>query len=137
MSFYAILLTIADDNELDEFPLYDTTSEPCKQLRSIRICRNGMTSLNVERHFPRLESLYVDGNSLKEVHGLEHLRRLRTFSARDQLLNNDADTEACVESLVKNTDVHNLYISLNTSSTSNDLNSHRWVSKSCLTTSDN
>jgi hypothetical protein len=29
------------------------------------------------------------------------------------LLNNDADTEACVESLVKNTDVHNLYISLN------------------------
>jgi hypothetical protein len=72
-----------------------------------------MTSLNVERHFPRLESLYVDGNSLKEVNGLEHLRRLRTFSARDQLLSNDADTEVCVGNLVKNTDVHNLYISLN------------------------
>ncbi|KAF9695895.1 hypothetical protein EKO04_006070 [Ascochyta lentis] len=102
-----------DDNELDEFPLSDTPTEPCKHLRSIRICRNGMTLLDVDGHFPRLESLYVDGNSLTHVSGLEHLRRLRTFSARQQLLGTDLDAETCVSNLVRNTDVHNLYISLN------------------------
>lgn len=102
-----------DDNELDEFPLSDAPSDPCKHLRSLRICRNGMTLLDVDGHFPRLEALYVDGNSLTHVTGLEHLRRLRTFSARDQTLSNDSDTESCVENLVRNTEVHNLYISLN------------------------
>lgn len=75
-----------DDNELDEFPLSDVPSEPCKHLRSLRICRNGMTLLDVDGHFPKLESLYVDGNSLTHVSGLEHLRRLRTFSARNKSL---------------------------------------------------
>lgn len=102
-----------DDNELDEFPLSDTPSNPCKHLRSLRICRNGTTLLDVEGHFPRLESLYVDGNSLTHITGLEHLRRLRTFSAREQILDNDFDAETCVENLVRNSDVHNLYISLN------------------------
>ncbi|UPX10893.1 Protein nud1 [Ascochyta rabiei] len=106
-----------DDNELDEFPLSDTPTEPCKHLRSIRICRNGMTLLDVDRHFPRLESLYVDGNSLTHVSGLEHLRRLRTFSAREQILGTDLDAETCVSNLVRNTDVHNLYISLNSAYT--------------------
>jgi Leucine-rich repeat (LRR) protein len=102
-----------DDNELDEFPLSDAPSDPCKNLLSLRICRNGMTLLDVDGHFPRLESLHVDGNSLTEVAGLEHLRRLRTFSARDQTLGNDADTDICVGNMIQNTDVHNLYISLN------------------------
>ncbi|KAF1364691.1 hypothetical protein EJ07DRAFT_97641 [Lizonia empirigonia] len=102
-----------DDNELDEFPLSDVPSEPCKHLRSLRICRNGMTLLDVDGHFPKLESLYVDGNSLTHVSGLEHLRRLRTFSAREQILGNDSDAETCVSNLVRNTDVHNLYVSLN------------------------
>ncbi|KAF3043448.1 hypothetical protein E8E12_008270 [Didymella heteroderae] len=102
-----------DDNELDEFPLFDAPSDPCKHLLSLRICRNGMTLLDVDGHFPRLESLYVDGNSLAQVTGLEQLRRLRTFSARDQTLGNDSDAETCVGNLIKNTDLHNLYISLN------------------------
>lgn len=102
-----------DDNELDEFPLFDMSSEPCKNLRSLRVCRNGMTALHVDGHFPRLETLHVDGNSLTQVNGLEHLRRLRTFSAREQLLGTNADTEDCIGNLVRNTDVHNLYISLN------------------------
>lgn len=72
-----------------------------------------MTSLDVDGHFPRLESLYVDGNSLSEVNGLEHLRRLRTFSAREQILDVDSGGESRVSRLVENTDVHNLYISLN------------------------
>ncbi|KAJ8106459.1 hypothetical protein OPT61_g9523 [Boeremia exigua] len=106
-------LTSIDDNELDEFPLSDVSFEPCKHLRSIRLCRNGMVTLDVNGHFPKLESLYIDSNSLVHVNGLEHLRRLRTFSAREQSLGTDADAEACVGNLVRNTDVHNLYISLN------------------------
>ncbi|KAJ4380548.1 Protein nud1 [Didymella sp. IMI 355093] len=102
-----------DDNELDEFPLSDAPSDACEHLRTLRICRNGMTLLDVDGHFPRLESLYVDGNSLTQITGLEHLRRLRTFSARDQTLGNDSDAETCVGNLITNTDVHNLYISLN------------------------
>ena len=72
-----------------------------------------MTLLDVDGHFPRLESLYVDGNSLTHVNGLEHLRHLRTFSAREQILGTDSGAESCVGNLVRNTDVHNLYISLN------------------------
>lgn len=72
-----------------------------------------MTSLDVDGHFPRLEALYVDGNSLSHIKGLEHLRRLRTFSAREQMLETDSGVESCVSNLVENTDVHNLYISLN------------------------
>lgn len=82
-------------------------------MRSIHLCRNGTTSLDVDRHFPRLESLYVDGNSLTHVSGLEHLRYLRTFSAREQVLESDSDAEICVNNLVRNSDVRNLYISLN------------------------
>lgn len=102
-----------DDNELDEFPLSDAPSEPCKHLRSLRVCRNGMTLLVVEGRFPKLESLYADGNSLTHVSGIEHLRRLRTFSAREQILGSDSDAETCVSNLIRNTDVHNLYISSN------------------------
>jgi len=108
-----IWLTNTDDNELDEFPLSDMPPESCKHLRSLRVCRNGMTALDVDGHFPRLEALYVDGNSLTHVNGLEHLHRLRTFSAREQMLGTNSDAETCVTNLVKNTDVHNLYISLN------------------------
>ena len=72
-----------------------------------------MTLLDVDGHFPKLESLYVDGNSLTHVSGLEHLRRLRTFSAREQILGTDSDAETCVSNLFRNTDVHSLYISLN------------------------
>lgn len=72
-----------------------------------------MTLLDVDGQFPKLESLYVDGNSLTYVSGLEHLRRLRTFSAREQVLGSDSDAETCVGNLIRNTDVHNLYISLN------------------------
>lgn len=71
--------------------------------------------LDVDRHFPKLESLYVDGNSLTQVSGLEHLQHLRTFSAREQILDNDSDTETCVSNLVRNLEVRNLYLSLNPS----------------------
>lgn len=72
-----------------------------------------MALLDVDRHFPRLESLYVDGNSLSQVSGLEHLRYLRSFSAREQVLATDADTETCVGNLIRNSEVRNLYLSLN------------------------
>ncbi|USP74436.1 hypothetical protein yc1106_01710 [Curvularia clavata] len=102
-----------DDNEIEEFPLVDTAVKPCKSLRSIRLCRNGTTVLDVDHYFPRLESLYIDGNSLTQVVGLEHLRNLRTFSAREQILESESDMEICANNLVKNPEVRNLYLSLN------------------------
>ncbi|KAF1946098.1 hypothetical protein EJ02DRAFT_431017 [Clathrospora elynae] len=102
-----------DDNEIEEFPLLDEPTKPCKFLRSIRLCRNGTTFLDVDRYFPKLESLYVDGNSLTQVSGLEHLRHLRTFSAREQILDTESDTETCVDNFVRNPEVRNLYLSLN------------------------
>lgn len=102
-----------DDNEIEEFPLVDTPVKPCKALRSIRLCRNRTTLLDVDHYFPRLESLYIDGNSLTQVLGLEHLRNLRTFSAREQILDSEADMEICANNLVKNSEVRNLYLSLN------------------------
>ncbi|CAO2650687.1 Nn.00g019790.m01.CDS01 [Neocucurbitaria sp. VM-36] len=102
-----------DDNEIEEFPLFDASAKPCKSLRSLRLCRNGTALLDVDRHFPKLESLYVDGNSLTQVSGLEHLRYLRTFSAREQVLATDSDTEICVSNLVRNSEVRNLYVSMN------------------------
>lgn len=69
--------------------------------------------LDVDKHFPKIESLYVDGNCLTQVFGLEHLRYLRTFSARDQLLAADSDSEVCVNNLIQNAEVRNLYLSLN------------------------
>lgn len=59
----------------------------------------------------------MDGNSLTQVSGLEHLRYLRTFSAREQVLATDSDTEICVSNLVRNAEVRNLYLSLNPSHT--------------------
>ncbi|KAF1951437.1 hypothetical protein CC80DRAFT_454078 [Byssothecium circinans] len=102
-----------DDNRLDEFPLIDGSASQCKALRSLRLCGNDMTLLAVDDHFPRLESLYVDRNSLTNVSGLEHLRYLRTFSARDQMLQCDSDLETCVGNLVRNSEVRCLYLSLN------------------------
>ncbi|KAH9865679.1 hypothetical protein J1614_009265, partial [Plenodomus biglobosus] len=102
-----------NDNDIEEFPIVDTPVKPCRFLRSLRICRNGTTILEVDRHFPKLESLYVDGNCLTQVLGLEHLRNLRTFSAREQTLATDTDTDWCVSNLVKNPEVRNLYLSLN------------------------
>ncbi|KAG9186662.1 hypothetical protein G6011_09770 [Alternaria panax] len=102
-----------DDNEIEEFPLIDTPFKPCRFLRSIRICRNRTTMLDVDQYFPKLESLYVDGNCLTQVSGLEHLRHLRTFSAREQILNSESDMEMCASNLVRNTEVRNLYLSLN------------------------
>lgn len=69
--------------------------------------------LDLDRHFPNLESLHVDGNSLTQVPGLEHLRYLRTFSAREQVLAEDTDAEICLGNLVRNLEVRNLYLSLN------------------------
>jgi len=69
--------------------------------------------LDVDNHFPRLETVHVDGNSLSNVQGLEHLHHLRTFSARDQTLSSSADASTCGSNLFRNSDVRNLYISLN------------------------
>jgi Leucine-rich repeat (LRR) protein len=91
----------------------DAQSGRCKTLRSLRICGNRTISLDVDSYFPKLESLYADRNSLTNVPGLEHLRYLRTFSAREQVLESDSDAEACVTNLVRNSEVRNLYISLN------------------------
>ncbi|CBX92664.1 hypothetical protein LEMA_P053700.1 [Plenodomus lingam JN3] len=102
-----------NDNDIEEFPIVDTPVKPCRLLRSLRLCRNGTTMLEVDRHFPKLEALYVDGNCLTQVSGLEHLRNLRTFSAREQNLANDTDTDWCVSNLLRNPEVRNLYLSLN------------------------
>ena len=67
----------------------------------------------MDHYFPKLESLYIDGNSLTQVLGLEHLRNLRTFSAREQILESETDMEICASNLVKNPEVRNLYLSLN------------------------
>lgn len=72
-----------------------------------------MTALDVDGHFPRLETLYADNNCLMHIAGLQSLRYLRTLSARDQLLNNEADATECVSNLMQNCEVRNLYISLN------------------------
>ncbi|KAI8936413.1 hypothetical protein NX059_006821 [Plenodomus lindquistii] len=102
-----------NDNDIKQFPVVDTPVKPCKYLRSLRMCRNGTKMLQVDRHFPKLESLYVDGNSLVQVSGLEQLRNLRTFSAREQNLAADTDTDWCVSNLARNSEVRNLYLSLN------------------------
>ncbi|KAF2003219.1 hypothetical protein P154DRAFT_460943 [Amniculicola lignicola CBS 123094] len=102
-----------DDNCIEELPLSDDSRGRCSLLRSLQLCRNGMMVLEVDQYFPNLESLYVDGNSLTNVSGLEHLRHLRTFSAREQLLESDSDTETCVSNLVRNADIRNLYLSVN------------------------
>jgi Leucine-rich repeat (LRR) protein len=107
------MLIKIDDNSIEEFPIVDIQSGRCKALRSLRLCRNGMASLEIDFYCPRLESLYVDGNSLGQVVGLENLRHLRTFSAREQMLETDSDTETCVGNLVQNPDIRNLYISVN------------------------
>ena len=104
---------VADENCIEEFPLFDAPILRCKALRSLRICGNRMASLDIDKCFPKLESLYVDRNSLTSVSGLEHLRYLRTFSAREQILKSDSDAEGCVANLVRNAEVRNLYISLN------------------------
>lgn len=102
-----------NDNEIEEFPVFDTPSKPCKFLRSLRICRNGTTALTVDQSFPKLESLHVDGNCLTHVSGLERLRYLRTFSAREQNLAADGDTDWCVNNFIRNSEVRSLYLSLN------------------------
>lgn len=102
-----------DDNCINEFPVFDDPSGRCTSLRSLRLCRNRATSLDVDGYFPRLESLYADGNALIQIPGLEHLRYLRTFSAREQELETGSDAETCVGNLVKNLEVRNLYLSLN------------------------
>ncbi|KAJ4353230.1 Protein nud1 [Didymosphaeria variabile] len=102
-----------DDNCIEEFPISDVTSDRCKALRSLRVCGNGMTSLDLNSYFPRLESLYADRNALTNVDGLEDLRHLRTFSARDQTPRTGTNAETCVSNFLRNPDVRNLYISLN------------------------
>ncbi|KAL6706829.1 Protein nud1 [Coniothyrium glycines] len=106
-----------DDNDIEVFPLLDTLSKPNRYLRSLRLCRNGATTLDVDRHFPNLESLYVDGNSLTGIPGLEHLRYLRTLSGRDQILADDTETELCLDNFVRNLEVRNLYLSMNSAHT--------------------
>ncbi|KAF2189564.1 hypothetical protein K469DRAFT_658509 [Zopfia rhizophila CBS 207.26] len=102
-----------DDNRIDNFPLSNVPAARCSALRSLRLCRNGTTSLRVDAYCPKLESLYVDGNSLTRISGVEHLRHLRTFSARAQTLEMYSDNETCVGNLVRNADVRTLYISVN------------------------
>lgn len=107
------ILTDVDDNRIDEFPIFDNSAGRCKTLRSLRLCGNGTTLLVIDDHFPKLESLYVDRNCLTNICGLEHLRYLRTFSAREQVLETDIDGEICIDNLVRNLEVRNLYLSLN------------------------
>lgn len=105
------LLTWPDDNCIEDFPITDIPEEQCKALRTVRLCRNGMRILDVAHYCPKVESLYVDGNCLPHVPGLERLRCLRTFSAREQAVH--PDDGSYVGNLVKNPDVRNLYLSVN------------------------
>lgn len=98
---------------MDEFPATDMPMAKCKLLRSLRLCKNGMTSLDVAGYCPGLESLYVDDNSLVHLPGIGHLRHLRTFSAREQLLPSKPASDVCARNLLHNPDVRNLYISGN------------------------
>jgi Leucine-rich repeat (LRR) protein len=109
------MLTQTDDNLLDEFPVFTASSGHCRVLRSLRLNRNRLASLDIESYCPNVESLYADGNVLSDVPGLEHLRHLRTFSAREQMLATDSDNEKCVANLARNAEIRNLYISLNPS----------------------
>lgn len=102
-----------DDNHIDEFPITSIPTTNCHALRSLRLCRNNMDSLNVGTYFPNLESLHVDGNSLAHIPGLDLLTHLRTFSAREQNLPARLNSETCVENLTKNPEVRSLYLSVN------------------------
>jgi hypothetical protein len=104
---------VSDENLIEEFPIFDTPIERCTALRSLRLCDNELTTLNLHSFFTRLESLYVDRNSLADVAGLERLRRLRTFSAREQTVESDSDEGSHVVNLIRNLEVRNLYLSLN------------------------
>ncbi|KAF2276170.1 uncharacterized protein EI97DRAFT_467401 [Westerdykella ornata] len=102
-----------DDNCIEDFPIADIPDEQCKALRSLRLCRNGMRTLDIGHYCPRLESLYVDGNHLPHIPGLERLRCLRTFSAREQAVEDGSANGSYVGDLLKNHDVRNLYLSVN------------------------
>ncbi|KAF2656553.1 hypothetical protein K491DRAFT_691941 [Lophiostoma macrostomum CBS 122681] len=102
-----------DDNCLKRFPEFDQPAARCLTLNSLRLNRNRLVSLNLETSFPNLQCLFTDGNSLSEVHGLEHLRHLRTFSAREQSLGNTHHLGMCVGNLFVNSDVRNLHLSVN------------------------
>lgn len=72
-----------------------------------------MTLLDMNKYFPRLESLYVDRNWLTNVDGLEDLHHLRTFSARDQTSRTNPKRAICIGNFLRNPDVRNLYLSIN------------------------
>jgi len=76
-----------------------------------------MYSIDVETYFPKLDALYVDRNELTDVSGLEHLRHLRTLSAREQSSLRNSHAETGVGNLVQNLEVRNLYLSLNATRT--------------------
>ncbi|OCK86454.1 hypothetical protein K432DRAFT_421019 [Lepidopterella palustris CBS 459.81] len=102
-----------DDNSIGEFPAPDIASSPCRTLRSLRLCNNELTSLNVGGDFPNLESLHIDKNLLPEIIGLERLKYLRTLSARGQLLEYTPGTSN-IRPLVQNSEIRSLYLSANT-----------------------
>ncbi|KAF2743133.1 hypothetical protein M011DRAFT_451924 [Sporormia fimetaria CBS 119925] len=103
-----------DNNRIDEFPLAEGPQLQCALLKCLRVCGNGMDKLDLVGWCPNLEALHVDGNSLTHVIGLERLKRLRTFSAREQFLEGGSDMQAYVENFLHNADVRDLHISINT-----------------------
>ena len=68
--------------------------------------------MDLDNYCPGLESLYVDGNALDSINGVERLRRLRTLSAREQAIDMPSNPNNSMATF-KNADVRNLYISLN------------------------
>ncbi|KAH7114333.1 hypothetical protein B0J11DRAFT_496705 [Dendryphion nanum] len=104
-----------DENSIDHFPHFDIAGSRCKSLRSLRLAHNKMHSLNVDSYCPSIESLHVDGNALVQIDGLDRLRRLRTLSAREQILDEPLESDGNVTNLFRNSDVRNLYISINPS----------------------
>ncbi|KAF2018841.1 hypothetical protein BU24DRAFT_418395 [Aaosphaeria arxii CBS 175.79] len=102
-----------DDNDIEAFPVCDELDGRCNMLRSVRLCRNDMSSLTVESHFPNLESLYVDGNALSHIPGLARLKHLRTLSWREQSVAIDTDAKNSASGPFGNADIRSLYLSMN------------------------
>lgn len=106
------LILLLDENCMEQFPHTNIRDHRCRSLRSLRLNYNGLRVLDLDSYCPGLESLYVDGNALDSINGVEHLRHLRTLSAREQSTDMPSKPKNTMATF-RNAEVRNLYISIN------------------------